>query len=214
MLNLAQELVLLAVDDDGSVSYTAGRSSFTMAVIGACFIALNQVGRIDVDLEAVRLISSEPVGDDALDSVLELIASHPENHLKYWLDTLSLHRDLISKIIQSLVDIGILEEREKKFMWVLKTRRYPIIDGAERKEAKVRIVGVLLGNEFPTPDDTVLIGMARVGGLLDGFLSAGQIAELHERLDEVSNLDLIGRMVEERIREEQEVMAQALMFVH
>jgi golgi phosphoprotein 3 len=81
---------------------------------------------------------------------------------------------------------GIIEEREASFLWVLKSRRYPVIDGKELQEAKLRITEVLLGGQEPTRHDSVLIGLASISGLLAGFLSGAELRRLEGRIAEVS----------------------------
>jgi len=49
---------------------------------------------------------------------------------------------------------------------------------AEQKEAKLRILATLLGDDLPTPHDTVLVGLGRAGGLLDAFLSPQEVKAL------------------------------------
>ncbi|MEL0152790.1 MAG: hypothetical protein VW779_06165, partial [Halieaceae bacterium] len=56
-----------------------------------------------------------------------------------------------------------------------------------------------------------LIGLARVGGLLEAFLSTTEIARLEGRLEQVSNLDLTAGLVELAIQEEQEAIARAML---
>ena len=40
MLSLHQEMLLLAVNDDGDIEFTAGTSTFRLAFVGACLIEL------------------------------------------------------------------------------------------------------------------------------------------------------------------------------
>lgn len=212
MINLVDELVLLTVEDDGSVSYTAGRSGFLMSVIGACLVELNERGRIDADLEAVRVLSTEPTGHPALDLVLKAIDQGPALGIKAWIRRLTPQAtDVVRQSLASLAERGVLQAAESRFLWVLKTRRYPLLDGTEKKEAKLRIVSTLLGDDIPTPHDSVLIGLARVGGLLEGFLSASEIDRLSVRINQIGSVDLIAKGVESAIREEQLEVARTFL---
>ena len=60
----------------------------------------------------------------------------------------------------SLVERGILERREEKFLWVFRARRYPMVDGKVEREAKRRIADVLFSDEIPDPRDVALICLA------------------------------------------------------
>jgi golgi phosphoprotein 3 len=212
MLNLVEEMILLAVEDDGSVSRTAGTLDFRWGIAGACLVDLNTRGRIDVDLDAIHVISSEPVGSPALDLVLDLLRDGAPRSPIEWIADVGEHgRDIIRHAIGSLVERGILDQQEKRFLWVMRSRRYPVIDGKEQTEAKLRIVSLLLGDDLPTPHDSVLIGLAHASGLLEGFLSNAEVARLQDRLHQIGNLDLIARAVEQALSRELERIAQTMM---
>jgi hypothetical protein len=72
-------------------------------------------------------------------------------------------------------------------------------------------MSTLLGRDLPTPHDTVLVGLASAGGLLEGFLTSAEIARLEGRLEEVGGIDLFVRGVEAAIREDQTERARAMM---
>lgn len=212
MVNLIEELVLLTIDDDGSVAFTAGGSGFRMSAIGACLVELNNAGRIDADLDAVHVLSAEPVGHAAIDRVLEMVAAGPEKPISQWVRQLAaMSGEIVRLALGSLAQRGILTQQESRFLWVLKSRRYPLIDGAEQKEAKLRILSTLLGDDLPTPHDTVLLGLARVGGVLEGFLSTAEIARLDDRIEQIGGIDLIAKGVEAALRDEQEQIARSFL---
>lgn len=215
MTSLAEELVLLAVEDDGKISYTAGNTGFILALFGACLIDLNNRGRIDADLKELKLLSSEPTGLAHLDWVLSNIHADAGMQVSRWLiNTQRQSQSLVKLTLSELVRRGILKTTQTQFLWVFNSRRYPVIDGQEQKEARLRILATLLNQDLPTPHDTALIGLARVADLLQGFMATKEIDRLSERLDLVGGVDLIVREVETAIRETYQMQAQALMFLH
>jgi hypothetical protein len=212
MITLAEELLLLAIEDDGKLAYTAGSPAFGMAIIGACLFDLNVLGRIDADLSEIRVLSRAPTGQPALDAVLGKVAGGPARSIALWVLDLQLDvPTLVRGILTSLSGRGILQPKDKQFLWVLRSRRYPVIDGQELKEAKLRILETLLGDGLPTPHDTALVGLAKVGGLLEGFLSSGEISRLESRINLVGGIDLIVRGTESAIREDGIARAYAFM---
>lgn len=215
MINLVEELVLLTIQDDGRVSYSAGSPGFRVSVIGACLFELNEAGRIDVDLEKVNVLSTEPTAHPALDLVLQAVAAGPAMDAVKWIHALRSHSDDILKaVLRSIADRGVLEQKETRFLWVMKSRRYPVIDGKEQTEAKLRVVQLLMGDELPSPHDSVLIGFAAAGGLLQGFLSDREVDRLQERIGAIGNLDLIAAAVKQAILEDAEALARATLFMH
>jgi hypothetical protein len=212
LISLTEELVLLAIEDDGKIAYTAGSPGFAMALIGACLVELNVLGRIDSDLEAVSVLSTEPTGVEVLDYVLQQLGAGPKRPARTWARELQpICNKLVKLCLSSLLQRGVLQQTEARFLWALRSRRYPMIDGKEQKEAKLRILSMLLSTELPTPHDTVLIGLAVAGGLLESFLTRAQIAQLADRISVVGGLDLIVRGVEAAIRDDAELRARVMM---
>jgi hypothetical protein len=212
VVSLVEELVLLTVEDDGKIAYTAGSPGFGMALIGACLVELNLAGRIDADLESVRVLSKEPTGHEAMDHVLTQIAAGLQRPVRTWVREMQpACNELIKLTLRSLVGRGVLQQTETRFLWALRSRRYPMVDGKEQKEAKLRILSLLLSNDLPSPHDTVLIGLAVAGGLLESFLTRAQIAQLEDRIALVGGLDLIVRGVEDAIRDDAELRARVMM---
>jgi hypothetical protein len=94
-----------------------------------------------------------------------------------------------------LVKKGIIKLVEKKILWVFETRRYPVIDDADEKEVKLRIINLLLSDEIPTPRDVVLICLADTCELFPIILNAREAERLAPRIAQIRRLDLIGLAV-------------------
>jgi len=206
-------MLLLAINDNGDIEFTAGTSTFRLAFVGACLIELALKDKIEVDPEEVRVISRNVDNDATLNLVMERLCEHSTpQRLGFWLSHLQADFQEITRLtLQSLCDQGILKSEESRFLWVLSSRKYPVVDGTEQKEAKLRILETLLGDSIPSTEDSVLIGLARAGGLLEAFLSTKEIVRLESRLEQVSNLELTAGLVELAIQEEQEAIAQAML---
>lgn len=214
MLSLLEELILLAIEDDGSVAQTAGAPGFGMALVGAALIQLNQRGRIDADVHRLHVLSSESTGEPAEDWVLERLARGAERGIGDWVAGLFPEaRELARLGLARLCERGVLAREERRFLWVLRTRRYPLIEGREQQEAKMRIATSLLGEELPTPHDAALIGLAAAGGLLEAFLSKAEIARLEQKAERIGDLDLIVLRVRNAIHEEKVARARAAMMM-
>lgn len=212
-VGIAEEMVLLALNEDGRVAYTAGTTQFRLAILGACFVDLTYSGHIEVDLEAVRLRDVVSPAPAAHSRILDALAAEPKAHrLNFWLHRLEPDaQDFVRDLLQSLMAQGILEREEGRLLWLIKTERYNLKDGGLQKEAKRRIADVLLGDDIPTGHDSVLMGLARQAGLLESFLSEAEIVRLRARGDAVGSLDLTARLVERAIIETQQAMAAAMM---
>jgi hypothetical protein len=212
MPSLVEELVLLAIEDDGDIAPAAGHPGFGMALLGACLVELCNAGRLDAELGAVLVLDATPTGHPALDDVLNAVATGEPATVAQWILRLSADATtVVRQTLDALLARQVLRFEEARYLWVLKERRYPLRDGREQQDAKLRIVETLLGEQLPTPHDSVLLGLAHAAGLLEGFLSTAEIARLEDRMAKVAGLDLVVRGVEAAIREDQAERARAMM---
>lgn len=59
MLNCAEELILLAIEDKTNTFYKITNINFNVALIGALLMDLALRKRIDVDMEGINILSTE-----------------------------------------------------------------------------------------------------------------------------------------------------------
>ena len=203
MLRFAEEIMLLVLHDDNGKFARVPDWSMNYALAAGVLMDLALENRIDTDLQKLHLLDATPTGDDLLDPLLEDIAGHDEERdARYWVERAAGRADEIrERALQQLVDAGILEQRDDRFLWVFKSRRYPTVDGTAEREVKLRIMGVLFSNEIPDPRDVVVICLADACGLFREILSKRQAEEAAERIAQVRKLDLIGQAMAQAIRD-------------
>ena len=100
-----------------------------------------------------------------------------------------------------LVERGILGESEKRFLWVMRTRSYPTIDGTVEKEVKLRIMNILYSDEIPAQRDVVIFCLMDACDMFRTLLGPAELNRMRPRITEVSRLDLIGQATTRLIRE-------------
>ena len=156
--------------------------------------------RIDTDIENLMLIDSTPVGDSMLDPVLAEIAEGEGQDTRYWLEQIAERaRDIREEALNRLVAKGILERQDDRFMWMFRSRRYPMIDGEAEREVKLRIMGVLFSDEIPDPRDIMIICLVDACGIFKELLSRRQLGQVAPRIEQVRKLDLIGQAMSQAI---------------
>ena len=109
-----------------------------------------------------------------------------------------------------LIERGILESREARFLWLFRSQRYPALDRSAKNEVKLRIMGVLFSDEIPDPRDVVIICLADTCGIFTELLSKREVGQASARIPQVRRLDLIGQAVSGALRDI-EVSLQAAM---
>ena len=212
MLRFAEEIMLLLLDDEGERFVRVPDWSLRYALAGAVLMDLALEDRIDTDLEKLILVDSTPMGDSLLDPALAGIAAYHETRdARFWLERAANRADEIREVaIDRLVERGILERREDRFLWVFRSRRYPVIDGKAEREVKLRIMEVLFSDVIPTPRDVVIICLADACGIFSELLSKREIRRVLPRIELIRKMDLIGRAVTAAIWDIEVSLAQAI----
>ena len=105
------------------------------------------------------VIDSSPTGDPLLDRTLARIAGEQTAaDSRTWIETLSAEEasaeqaaTVRATALDRLVERGVLERREEKFLWVFRSRRYPTIDGKGRAGGEEAHRGCAVHGRDPRP---------------------------------------------------------------
>lgn len=213
MLRFPEELMLLILDDeDGRFARVPDRQ-LRYALAGGVLMDLALENRIDTDLKQLMLVDSTPLGDSLLDPTLADIAAATETHdARFWVERTALRsaEAIREAALDRLVERGILQRQEDRFLWVFRSRRYPAIDDRVEREVKLRIMEILFSDEIPTPRDVVIIGLAHACNLFEQILSAREVEHIAPRIDEVRRLDLISQAMSQAISDIEVSLALAM----
>ena len=203
MLRFAEEILLLLLHDDNGKFARVPEWSLNYALAGGVLMDLALENRIDTDLEKLALIDGAPIGDDLLDPVLEeIVAAEDKRDARFWVErTAGSAEHIHERALERLVEKGVLERRQDRFLWVFKSRRYPVLDGRAEREVKMRIMEVLFKDVIPDPRDVVIICLADACNLFGQILSKREADRAAERILQVRKLDLIGQATTQAIRD-------------
>ncbi len=215
MLTLAEDIILLLLDDDTGKLASIDLMTLNYAMAGAVLMDLALRNKIDNDLESLIVADSTPTGLQMLDTYLDKISSeNKENNTRYWLTELSNYgEDIVDSALNMLVEKKILKTEEKKILWVIGTRVYPMIDDKEEKEVKRRIIDLLMSDELPTPQDVVLVSLMDTCSLFTMILSSKEVEKLSSRIEQIRKLDLIGQEVTKVLERLRSDIAEAMLML-
>ena len=203
-LSLSEELLLITLDDEsGKLLDSIKPFSFDIAIAASLIMELTLKGKLDTDAKKLFVVSSEETGDAILDQALAIIVAekNPQS-TSDWLKRFAHYGDTLSdKIIESLVNKGVVQLVEKRLLWVLKTRAYPATSGIEESEVRSRIMQLLNNDEIPNPSDALLIGLLRATGIMNRLLSSTELERLQNRIDQIANLEEINRSLSASVQE-------------
>ena len=202
MLRFVEEITLLLLhDDDGKFAHVP-TWSLNYALAGGVLMDLAMENRIDTDLEHLILVDATPTGDPLLDPTLADIAAGEKHDARYWVEQTAERAESIQEeALSRLISLGVLERQEDRFLWVFRSRRYPMIDGQAEREVKLRIMGVLFSDEIPDPRDVVIICLADACGIFKELLSRRELEQAAARIEQVRKLDLIGQAMSQAIQD-------------
>lgn len=214
MLTFPEEIVLLALDDKTGKFVDLPPLSMDQALAGAALLELAFQNRIDTDLTHLSLVNPKPTGEEMLDPLLEkIVTAKDKKDAKYWVGVFSADGETIrEKVLRRLVQRGILKQEEKKILWVIPGRRYPMVNDQEEREVRKRIRSVVVDGEVPGPRDVVLVSLASACQLLRSVFTDADLLKYSARIAEVSKMDLIGRAVSKSVAEVQEAVMRAVLY--
>ena len=194
-ITLLEELLLLTLEDGGGEFDRVPELQLACGVAGAALLDLALRGRIDSDLHALWVVNPTPTGDPILDDVLaEVAAATGRQSARAWTQRLAIRSAALrARALQQLCERGILRSQEAGFVWGLAERRYPLVAGQERPEAKRRILTLLFNDDIPDAADVALTALADACKVFERILSPSEMARATPRIRQIASLDLIGR---------------------
>ena len=214
MLTFPEEIVLLSLDDKSGKFVDLPPLAMDQALAGAALLELAFQNRIDTDLTHLTLVNAKPTGEGMLDPLLEkIVEAKDKKDAKYWVGVFSAEGEkLREKTLDRLVQRGIIKREEKRFLWVIPGRRYPMVNNQEEQEVRKRIQSVIAEGEGPGPRDVVLISLSSACQLLRSVFSDADLLKYSARIAEVSKMDLIGRAVSKSVAEVQDAVMRAVLY--
>ncbi len=216
MLTLPEEVILLVLDEETGALLPIPQRTLDSALAGGALMELALRDRIDSDPESIWVVDSSPIGEPYLDQLLHRLSkSEHQRDPEAWIQRLSEDSGAVQDAaLGRLVERGVLREEEKRFLWVFESRRYPMIDGKQEREVKLRIMGVLFSEEIPDPRDVALISLVDACRLFEELLGPRELERVRDRIAVIRKLDLIGQAMQSKIREIERIVTHMLPVLH
>ncbi len=215
MLKLSEEIVLLALDAETGEFVPLPERALELAVAGSLLCELFLKGKIDADVTKIFVADSSPTLDLTLDEALSAILPADDKlTTQKALARLAVKGEHFVKLaLDSLVEKKVLEAKEKKFLWVLKERIYPVADGERLTEvcARVRHI-VTTPDEIPDERDAIIISLMSACDLFASIYGAKFAQEHRERIELVSKMNLIAQSVSRAINDIRHAILEAIAF--
>lgn len=201
MLRFPEEILLLLVNDEDGRFARVRDQGVRYALAGGVLMDLALEHRIDTDSSTLTLLDGTPTGDNLLDPTLaEIAAAWEARDVRFWLERAAERaKEIRECALHRLVANGILEEREKRFLWFFHSYRYPYVEGRLEQSVKLRIKDELFGKVIPEPRDIALIALADACGIFHQVLTEKELETVAERIEQLRKMDLIARAVTQAV---------------
>ena len=196
MLPLAEQILVLLLDEQRGEFIPISKYALARALIGAILMDLAFASRIDTDTASLMIIDRTPTGNPLFDSVLERVGGSETTKSAYaWIEILSEEEadNIRERALAGMVERGILEIREARKLWVFKSRRYFMTEHTIDRDTKLHIMNVLYSDQIPDPRDVALVCLADACGILSAVFEAREIERITPRIELIRKIDLIGR---------------------
>ena len=158
-LILPEHLLLLALNDDKGSVVQSSALALPYGLAGALIMELSLRGRVKVEETILAEVSTDPTGDDILDEALQALAEcERDKSAEYWIARPdSLVKGLKQRLLDRLVERGVLRREEHRFLWLVPYNRYPTQDAAAERDIRQRVHDVVLrGAEADEPTALLL----------------------------------------------------------
>jgi hypothetical protein len=219
MLRIAEEILLLALDDNTGKLHSLPPRALDFAIAGALLGELALMGRLRAHEDTLELLDVSPTGRAKLDETLEALQEEEGEEqgqslpLERALARLTLKApDLRERLLKDLVDKGILKQEAHRFFFFFDERRYPVVDDREEKEVRARIREHVLDGEATGERDCLLIALMRACDLSRKVFTEEEAERYRDRIREIAGRDAIGRVLTDTVRRIQQAELELLAY--
>lgn len=214
MLNYAEEILLLALDDESGRFRPLPDRALDYALAGASLAELALSGAVSIREKEARVLCHHPMDDPSLERVRSWIlgfsgdGGNPPSLDRALTGIAADGAALKDLALAGLVRKGILRETEDRFLWVFHLRRYPVVDDREEREVKQRIREVVLGHADSNQRDRILIALMDVCQLSYTVFSVAELDEVQPKIRAISQQECLGRAMVVAIEQIQRAMLE------
>ncbi|MHB8055752.1 MAG: GOLPH3/VPS74 family protein [Candidatus Aminicenantales bacterium] len=199
-LNLAEELLLLALKDEKGTVLPAASSALPFGLAGAVLMELSL--RKNIEIQGKRLVATGALGpkDPFLNEYWQTIRDKEKpKTIRYWIEKFGGNAKLRKRYLEQLIQKNVLTRVPKKILLVFPGNRYPTTDPRPEAEERSRLRRTVLEN-MPADDRTaMLISLVRACDLIKEVFPGPERKEAKKKIKEMVKNEAFGDAVTEEI---------------
>tara|TARA_B110000285_G_scaffold37696_1_gene40811 strand:+ start:231 stop:905 length:675 start_codon:yes stop_codon:yes gene_type:complete len=165
-LNLLDKLFLLALDDEKG-TFVSDSEVFGYCIAGAILFELSIKERIQIVENKVKIVNKEKLNDEVLDYCLEMISdSKKDKKVNHWIESIGYKEgSLRKKVLNKLISLEILEEKENKILWVFTIKKHPTKNVLPENILRKRLNDIIVNKTKAELDEIMIISLVDSCGL-------------------------------------------------
>lgn len=200
-LNLAEELLLLAMNEEKGTVLMRASTALPYGLSGALLIELVEAGLLRLDGKKLIVTPTGSARDELLEEILAKIRSSKRTHtLKHWVGRIGRSGGKIKKkLLTRLVEKRILQREEHHLLWIFTTQHYPEADSRPEFEIRKRIRSGILRGSSRDERSAALISLAYACDLIGLIFEKGERREAKKSAKAISKSQPVGSAVADTV---------------
>lgn len=201
MQYLAQDLMLLALQDEKGTIVSEAASSLPYGLMGAVLMELVLQGKLDTEAGRLIVVNATTTGDDFFDDCLnEILTAQRPRQARFWVKHLAgKFRGFKNAVLSNLVELGVLKQEERRILGLFPTQRYPLADVSAKQAAIARIRAAVLNDTRLDSRTIALISLIKACNLTNYLFAPDERREARQRIQEIVNGELLGKAVSDTV---------------
>lgn len=202
-LSLAEQLLLIATNDEKGSLLLAGSVAIPYGLAGALLLELTLARRLLWQDRHAVVVDRTTLADPLAEEALEMIAAAPKvKTAEHWVGYLARKNKRIDqRVFEELVRKGILTQVEKHFLWVIPYKRFPERNPRPEHLIREMLYDTVTGRIAPTERMLALLSLVKACGLLNEVVPRGERRSAKTKLRAMLESEQVGKAVSAVVNE-------------
>ena len=194
-LPVPEELLILAIDDNGSVVPTPGKTILHYGLAAAFLADLVLAKKIQLADDRLTVSNTAPTGDTLFDDILAMIAAEKKpRKLNRWIQALG-GKLTTKQVALRLVERKVIVIDKKNYSWVIPFPAFPQGQTSAKYLVKQHVREVVLAGEPASPADITLLSLLKVCRLLRLVFTRDERKSADKKVDALVKDEIFGQAV-------------------
>jgi Golgi phosphoprotein 3 len=196
-MTLAEELLLVALDDEEGHDTANWGSGVETGLAGAILLDLALAGHVAPEDGKLVAANGDPPRDPLSAEALDLVrAEEKPRDTGTWIGRIKKELEpLRGRVAERLVERGVLAEEHSKFLGMFRSTSYPERDPEPERRLRAQLADVLVTGREPTAHESMLVSLLHANDLVKRVVPKEERKEARGRAKDIANGEHVGAAV-------------------